>query len=109
MRDFSGVAAPLHELTQKGEPFIWNDRRQRAFEQLKQALVSPPILALPRDDGEWLVDVDCSQVASGGVLQQKPDGELRVIAYSSRLLSKVEQNYCTTRKELLAVIHALKA
>jgi len=109
MKDFSGVAAPLHELTRKGEPFIWNDRRQRAFEQLKQALVSPPILALPRDEGEWLVDADCSQVASGGVLQQKQDGEWRVIAYSSRLLSKAEQNYCTTRKELLAVIHALKA
>jgi len=64
---------------------------QRAIEQLKQALVSPPILALPRDEGACLVDVDCSQAASGGVLQQKQDGEWRVIAYSSRLLSMAEQ------------------
>ena len=107
--NFSEMAAPLYELTRKGEPFVWDERRQNAFDRMKRALVSPPILSLPRDEGEWLVDVDCSQVASGAVLQQKQDGEWRVIAYSSRLLSKSEKNYCTTRKELLAVIHALKA
>jgi len=105
---FSDIAAPLYELTRKGEKFEWTERRQQAFEQLKQALVSAPVLALPRDEGDWLVDVDCSDWASGGILQQRQDGEWRVIAYSSRLLSKAEQKYCTTRKELLAIVHALK-
>ena len=63
---FSDIAAPLYELTRKGEKFEWTERRQQAFEQLKQALVSAPVLALPRDEGDWLVDVDCSDWASGG-------------------------------------------
>ena len=106
---FSHIAAPLYELTRKGEKFEWTERRQHAFEQLKLGLVSAPTLSLPRDEGEWLVDVDCSEWATGGVLQQKQDGEWRVIAYSSRLLSNAEKRYCTTRKELLAIVHALKA
>jgi len=108
-KDFSRIAAPLYELTQKGQKFVWTERRQRAFEQLKQILTSAPILSLPRDERDWLVDVDCSNWASGGVLQQWQDGDWHVIAYSSKLLTKAEQRYCATRKELLACIHALKA
>ena len=53
--NFSDTAAPLHKLTRKREPFVWDDRRQRAIEQLKQALVSPPILALQGTRGRgWL-------------------------------------------------------
>ena len=65
VKDFSTVAAPLHELTRKGESFVWDERRQQAFVQLKQLLVSAPVLAVPRDDGAYVVDVDCSGHASG--------------------------------------------
>jgi len=107
-KDFSANAAPLHELTRKGEKFVWDSRRQEAFDKLKESLTSAPILSLPRDQGDWQVDVDSSSWATGGVLQQYQDGEFRVIAYSSRLLTKVERSYCTTRRELLAILHALK-
>ena len=107
-KGFSAVAAPLHELTRKGEKFVWDERRQRAFDQLKQMLVTAPVLTLPRDEGAFVVDADCSGHATGGVIQQYQDGELKVIAYSSRLLSRSEQDYCTTRCELLAIVHALK-
>ena len=107
-KNFSAIAAPLHELTRKGEKFVWDERRQHAFEQLKLMLTSAPVLSLARDEGGYVVDVDCSGTATGGALQQYQDGELRVIAYSSRLLTKTERVYCTTRRELLAIVHALK-
>jgi len=49
--NFSDIAAPLYELTRKLEPFVWDERRQTAFERMRQALVSPTILALLRDEG----------------------------------------------------------
>ena len=88
--------------------FEWNERRQKAFESLKYHLTHPPVLAMPRDEGEYVLDTDCSDVAASAVLSQIQDGEERVIAYSSRTLSKSEQLYCITRKELLAVVNFVK-
>ena len=108
MKAFADVARPLHELTRKNEPFVWNQRRQEAFEALKRCLVSAPVLAAPLDSGQYLLDTDASATGLAAVLQQEqPDGA-RVIAYASRALSKAESSYCTTRKELLAVIYGLK-
>lgn len=108
IKHFSAIAAPLYELTRKNEKFVWNERRQQAFERLKQSLVSAPVLALPRDEGAFVVDVDAGPIQTGGVLQQWQDGELKVVAYFSRLLSRSEEKYCITKKELLAIVHALK-
>ena len=54
------------------------------------------------------MDTDASEAAVGAVLSQIQDGEERPIAYFSRLYSRTEVNYCTTRKELLAVVEALR-
>ena len=53
----------------------------------------------------FILDTDASGTAIGAVLSQVQDGEERVLAYGSRCLSSMEQNYCTTRRELLAVVH----
>ena len=57
---------------------------------------------------EWryVLDSDASEEALSLVLQQEQDGMLKVIAYAS--LQPAERSYCTTRKELLAVIYGLK-
>ena len=55
-----------------------------------------------------MIDTDASTQALGCVLQQYQDGVLRVISYSNRVLSPAEANYCTTRRELTAVIYGLK-
>ena len=65
------IAAPLHELLRKGEPFKWTEARQSAFDQLKQRLTSAPVLAMPADTGLFILDVDASNVGVGAVLQQK--------------------------------------
>ena len=62
---------------------------------------------MPTDKDEFTLDTDASEFAIGAVLSQKQDGVKRVIAYASRSLDRREQNYCVTRKELLAIVHFL--
>ena len=70
--------------------------------------MSAPIVSLPRDEGEYRLDTDASGWAIGAVLSQVQDGHERVISYASRLYSSSEMHYCTTRKELLAVVYFTK-
>ncbi|KAJ8009501.1 hypothetical protein DPEC_G00089540 [Dallia pectoralis] len=104
VKDFASVAKPLHELTKKYARFNWTDECQEAFEQLKSRLTSAPVLGYPLDSGQLLLDTDASDWGIGAVLSQVQEGEERVLAYGSRRLSATEQNYCTTRRELLAAV-----
>src|SRR6218665_441189 len=108
IHDFAVVAQPLHFLTRKNVPFRWTVECQEAFEELKRRLVSSPILALPSDEGQYILDTDASAYAIGAVLSQMQEGQEKVICYASRLLSTAERNYNVTRRELLAVIYFLK-
>ena len=108
IQGFTELTAPLYELAIKGTDFEWTDRRHEAFGQLKNALTSAPILGFPREDGLWYLDTDASDIGTGAVLSQVQDEEERVIAYVSKSLEGSEQRYCTARKELLAVVRALK-
>ena len=105
---FSIIAAPLFELTRKNRKFVWTSAQQRAFEELKNRLISPPILGAPTPNGVFCVSVDASGTGLGVVLEQSQDGCDRVIAYASRTLTPSERNYSTTKRELLSVIFALK-
>ena len=82
----------------KDRTFIWTDTCQAAFETLKNRLMSEPILALPTDDGQYVLDTDASDKGLGAVLSEKQvDGHERVIAYASRTLRPPETKYETTR------------
>jgi len=105
---FADIAAPLHALAGKDVKFQWKIEHQLAFEQLKLKLTSAPVLAMPSNDGHYILDTDASDIGLGAVLSQVQDGEERVIAFASRTLQKPEKNYETTRKELLAVTYGLK-
>jgi transposase InsO family protein len=106
--NFAARAAPLYDLTKKERAFVWSDKCQAAFDDLKRALTSGPILAFPSDEGQFFLDTDASNIGIGGVLSQVIDGEERVIVYGSRKLSDAEKNYCVTRRELLAVVYFTK-
>ena len=84
--------------------FQWNDECQVAFDRLKAALTPSPILAMLTDGDVYVLDTDASKQSIGAVLSQKQEGKEKIIAYASRAYSRAEQNYCTTRKELLAVV-----
>jgi len=108
VKGFADIARPLHKLTENDRPFEWDQKCQGAFDHLKNALCTAPILAYPRAGCQFIVDTDASNVGIGGVLSQMQDGEERVISYFSKTLSKAEKNYCVTRKELLAIVKTLE-
>lgn len=108
VNNFSDIDAPLCELTKKNQPFVWVTRQQSAFEELKGRLTTAPIFELPSDDCEYILDCDASNLALGAVLSKMQDGDERVVAYGSTLLSNAEKNYCVTRKELLAVVYFIR-
>lgn len=108
VKGFANIAAPLHSLTKKDQPFMWTDKTHAAFEALRFALMSPPILAMPNDVDAFILDTDASDQTIVAVLSQVQDGVERVIAYASRSLDKREINYCITRKELLAIVYSLR-
>ena len=105
---YANIAKPLHILTEKNRVFSWNEDAQEAFEKLKTALVTSPILAYPDPESMFILDTDASDHGIGSVLSQIQEGKERVIAYFSRTLNKPERRYCVTRKELLAVVVSVK-
>jgi len=105
---FAIIAAPLYKLQKKGVAFEWTIDQQNAFVRLKDAVISAPILEVPRDEGTYLLDTDASDTGLGAVLSQEHHGTEKVLAYASRVLSSPEKNYDVTRKELLAVVYGLK-
>ena len=105
---FSNIAAPLSALTSKDVVFHWDEETQTAFELLKQALCSAPILSFPREEGNFVLDTDASALGVGGILHQVQDGEERVLAYGSKKLNRQQRNYCVTRRELLAIVVFLR-
>jgi hypothetical protein len=105
---FSRRAGPLFELLKKENVFVWTSRQQSAFEDMKACLTSAPILGLPRDKGQFVLDTDASGMAAGAILSQHQDGELRVLAYASRTFRGAEVRYSTNQRELAAVIFGLK-
>jgi hypothetical protein len=106
--NFSQIAEPLYALLRKGQKFSWTNRQQKAFDTLKAKLVSAPVLALPVDDAQMVVDCDASDSGLGAVLSQIINGEEKPIAYASRTYNKQDMNYCITRRALLGLIFALK-
>nr|GFB89075.1 putative reverse transcriptase domain-containing protein [Tanacetum cinerariifolium] len=101
---FSRLALPMTKLMRKGEKFVWNEEREKSFEELKQCLVSAPVLTLPSGSGEFQIYSDASKKGLGCVLMQHG----KVIAYASRQLKPYEVNYPTHDLELAAVVFALK-
>ena len=86
----------------------WTEETLGAFECLKQALVTSPVLQYPIEKGIYILDTDASHDCIGAVLSQVQNGEEKVIAYGSRALTKCERAYCVTRKELLLVYYFCK-
>lgn len=101
--NFAHRSRALYEITGKNE-YHWGTEQASAFEDLKQALISAPVLGLPNREDPFILDTDASDQAIGASLVQIQNGDPKVIAYASFALTKEQRKYCTTRKELLAVV-----
>ena len=103
VRNFSSLAAPLTDLL-KLPKFNWSILADRAFQQLKVALISSPVLHLPDFDKLFDVATDASGVGIGAVLSQ----ELHPISFFSEKLSEAKGRYSNYDRELYAIVQSLK-
>jgi hypothetical protein len=109
IQDFSKIVRPLHDLTKKDVPFSWGTAQKLAFDTLKKAFVSKPILALWEPHRRTRLEVDASGYATGGVISQEgDDGLWHPVAFRSESLIEAERNYQTWDREMLAIIRALE-
>lgn len=105
---FSTISSPLTALLRKQRAWEWTDECERAFQAIKEKLVSAPILNCPNYDLPFFVQTDASAYGLGAVLTQKSGDEELVISYASRSLTKGERNFSVTEKECLGVIFGIE-
>jgi hypothetical protein len=101
---FSKLDKPMTSLLEKNANFVWSNKCQANFEELKKRLTTAPVLVLPDLSKNFSIYCDVSRLGLGCVLMQ----EGRVVASASRQLRKHELNYPTHDLELAAVVHTLK-
>ncbi|KAL4290245.1 hypothetical protein GQ457_14G018310 [Hibiscus cannabinus] len=104
--DFSKITKPLCFLLEQGRPFEFNDDYTKAFNLLKQKLVTGPIVEPPDWKLPFELMCDASDYVVGAVLGQRKGKIFHPIYYASKTLNDAQVNYTTTEKEMLAVIFA---
>ena len=104
LQALAGKTAILFALLGVRKKWAWTDEHTQAFYALRQAMTEAPVLAYPNATDLFILDTDASDFAIGAELSQLQDGKERTISYASKSLCSKQQGYCTTRKELLAVV-----
>lgn len=105
--NFASLTYCLNKLTRKNAIFNWISECETSYQNLKNALMQPPILQYPRFDQPFVVTTDAAKFACGAVLSQVKDGVDLPIAYASRAFTKGELNKSTIEKELAAIHWAI--
>ena len=111
---YARLSAPLDTLRHAKGTFRLDASQQRSFSSLKAAINSAAVLQTPRSDLPFHVACDASQLGLGAALyQEEPleDGTVRRrhIAFASKSLNGAQRNYPATKRELLGIVHALRA
>jgi hypothetical protein len=104
IENFSKIAKPMTELLKSNTLYVWLDKCEANFQELKTLLTTTPVLTLPDASKDFVVYRDASRQGLGCVLMQGG----KVVAYASRQLQKHEENYPTHDLELAVVIQAFK-
>src|SRR5664279_4863889 len=98
IKDFSKTSRPLTNLLQKYVPFVFDEDCKEAYEILKKALTTTPIVQPPDWNLPLKIMCDASDYAVGSVLGQRIDKKLNVIHYASKTLDSAQKNSATTEK-----------
>ena len=116
IKAFAEKAHPLTTLTRKNYQWNWGDEQARAFNCIKDSLLTKPILGYPDFSKEFIVHTDASNFGVGAVLSQlqRPlhsadDSHEVAIAYASKHLTETQMKWSTTEKEAYAIIHGVSA
>ncbi|GFW88991.1 retrovirus-related Pol polyprotein from transposon 17.6 [Trichonephila clavipes] len=98
IKNFAKRALPLTNLLRKDTPFEWTSETQEALDDIKKAILNPPVLALPDQNAELQITTDASSRGIGAVLEQKyPNSESHgyskrhISSYSAHVNGRVEK------------------
>ena len=109
IRGFAEIAAPLNRLTRDQVTFDWNTDCDTSFKALKAGLLCSPVLAFPQTNREFIVEVDASKHAVGGVLSQRQeDDSIHPVAYYSSALKDNEKEWAPYTQEAYALVLATR-
>ena len=103
------LTLPLTRMLKKGAEVQMNAPEMQAFDAVKPALTTAPVLAVAHPDLGYRVVTDASDYALGAILLQDVGNGWQPIAFESRKLQPAELRRSVYEKEMLAVLHALKA
>lgn len=107
--NFSSLTQPLTELLRKNSKFCWTSKQEEAFRQIKEHLISAPVLSCPNFELPFIIQCDASGYGIGAVLTQNhPDIGEKVVCYLSRSLTRQERKFSTTERECLAVLWSIE-
>ena len=98
------LSKPLWELLSSKNTWIWNQPQDSTFQQVKQELTKPVVLALYDPLAELKVCSDASAYGLGAVLMQKCNNQWKAVAYASKSLSVTELRYSQIEKEALGLV-----
>jgi len=103
VKDYGKIVAPLTVMLKK-DAFIWTQDAECAFEKLKQAMYTTPVLAMPDFSKTFTIETDACGNGLGSVLLQ----EEHPIAFTNKALSGNNLVLSTYEKEMMAILHAVQ-
>ena len=107
--NMSSTLFPLYRLLCKDSCWVWKEEQEKAFNDSKSLLTSSRFRAHFDSKLPVILACDASAYGIGAVLAHRmPDGTERPIGYTSRTLSKSEQNYSQLEKEGLSCVFGIK-
>jgi len=109
MPQYAHIAEPLVKMTRKNAHFTWTGEQQRAFQALKDLLISDKVMAHPQMDKPYKLYTDACDYAIGAILCQLDEkGIERPVVYLSKQLTATQRRWATIEKEAYAVVYALR-
>ena len=107
--NFSDLTVPLTRLTRKDTPWSFGDAQRSAFNALKEAFTSAPVLTHWIPDRPIIIETDASDYALAAILSiQLENGEIHPVAFHSRSFNSTELNYDVHDKELFAIFEGFR-
>ncbi|WCJ21462.1 Transposon Tf2-6 polyprotein [Euphorbia peplus] len=97
---------PFYKLMRKEHPFLWTDECQASFDAIKQLLISPPMMSVPKRGEDLFLYFTISDEAVALVLTRSEQSQVLPIYYLSKVLRGAEASYSRTEKALFAIVYA---